>query len=160
VLGISSGPIRSHLTVEEAKQDIFNRRQCRIPNDVILVVECQETETGLRFSISPEQVVQHIRSTYDVALNLIPGGCESTSSRWFYECETAETANMLYHVPPTELVSNRGGGRSGRTTDILIFLAPNADDALYDTTPRQQRSPGGDASGVGTGSSSNLILTL
>lgn len=115
------------MTVDNAMAEILSRRQQRIPNIVLICVEAPETEAGKRFSISPRHVISYILYTYDVSIVEAPAeGCDRNASRWFFECQTPETASMLYHVGPVQI-----SDETGRFTDVVIFLEPNADDAVY-----------------------------
>lgn len=118
------------LTVERAQERILKRRERRIPNDILLCVECLATAEDRNFSINPEEIIRHIRSSCDVSIREAPGGCPEGAARWFFECATPETATMLYHSPPAEIGAN-----------VAIFLAPHPDDALYDCRPRAQSRP-------------------
>ena len=134
VLGLTSGNIRSHLTVDEAKREIYDRRERRIPNDLLLAVECQDTDGGRSFRIKPDNIIDYIFNTFGVRIYQTPNDCKAESSSWFFSCQTPETAEMLYHSAPAEITGANG------SMDVVLFLAPSPDDAVYDIRPRSRRN--------------------
>lgn len=103
-----------HLDI--AKDNIFSRRRSRIPNERLVCVECPESD----FSISPADIIRYMRVMYGVDVCMTLCEYDSKSEHWFFECETPETAIMMYQFEPLKIKDN-----------LVIFLAPNADDAVY-----------------------------